>query len=90
MQTGETSIVIDFLDLLALLKKMWMAAFSLSRTDLSHDVLEQDAECSEAVQYSNMYRYVLQADCNRVTGNWTLDDTTLTITPGPATLALCP
>ncbi|OSQ42889.1 S41 family peptidase [Marivita geojedonensis] len=42
------------------------------------------------VTYSEDGSYTMLADCNRITGDWTLEDSMLTMTPGPATLALCP
>ncbi len=52
--------------------------------------IEIDAPESYEVNFSEDGSYTMQADCNRVTGEWTLQDSMLTMTPGPATLALCP
>ncbi|OSQ42084.1 S41 family peptidase [Marivita geojedonensis] len=52
--------------------------------------VEIDAPEKYEVTFSDDGTYTLQADCNRVTGNWTLEDAMLTMTPGQATLALCP
>lgn len=42
------------------------------------------------VTFSEDGTYTLVADCNRITGAWTLEDSQLTLSAGPATLAFCP
>ncbi|WP_193142822.1 MULTISPECIES: META domain-containing protein [unclassified Meridianimarinicoccus] len=43
-----------------------------------------------AVTFSDDGSCALQADSNRTTGTWALEDTQLVLESGPATLALCP
>ncbi|NDR56688.1 S41 family peptidase [Aliiruegeria sabulilitoris] len=52
--------------------------------------IEINAPEKYEVTFSEDGSYTMQADCNRVTGDWTLADSMLTMTPGPTTLALCP
>ncbi|MEV8466639.1 S41 family peptidase [Fluviibacterium sp. DFM31] len=52
--------------------------------------IEIDASENYEVTLSEDGSYTMQSDCNRITGDWTLEDSMLTMTPGPATLALCP
>ncbi len=54
----------------------------------------EEITISEADRYQVTFAedgtYTLVADCNRVSGAWTLEDEQLTLGAGPATLALCP
>lgn len=43
-----------------------------------------------AITFRNDGDFSAQADCNRLLGGWSVEDTSLFLTPGPATLAACP
>jgi heat shock protein HslJ len=48
----------------------------------------------DADRYTITFRdtgeFSAQADCNRLLGGWSIEDTSVSLTPGPTTLAACP
>jgi heat shock protein HslJ len=48
----------------------------------------------DAERYTITFRdngdFNAQADCNRLLGSWSIEDTSVSLTPGPTTLAACP
>ena len=56
------------------------------------EVVDIDEPERYSITFAEDGTYTMTADCNEVIGAWSLEDSqlTLTLTPGPATLALCP
>jgi heat shock protein HslJ len=43
-----------------------------------------------AITFRDTGEFSAQADCNRLLGGWSIEDTSLSLMPGPTTLAACP
>ncbi|MCC1494532.1 S41 family peptidase [Cognatishimia sp. F0-27] len=95
VRSGEDPVMDAAFDVIAalsdprlkLISTPWIWTMAAT-TDLEE--VEIDAPERYEVTFSEDGGFTMQADCNRVSGDWTLEDSMLTLTPGPATLALCP
>lgn len=85
--TGETSDTgVDMAGPDALVENSWQwVAFT-------NPVEEFEVESPESyvITFNADGTLAIQADCNNVAGSYTADDSSLTIEPGPTTLAACP
>lgn len=68
---------------------LFSAGYQLAATTDFQEVEIEDPEKYQ-VTLAEDGSYTMVADCNRVAGAWALEDNQLTLSTGPATLALCP
>jgi heat shock protein HslJ len=67
----------------------WLAFIDPADGDESHDI-EVDNPSQYTLELLADGTYVIQADCNRGGGNFSIDGSSLTLEPGFMTLAACP
>lgn len=66
---------------------VWQWQQTLMNND---DQFTPDNPASYTLQFNTDGTFTAQADCNQVSGSYTLDGSQLTIAPGPSTMAACP
>ena len=88
---GEQLVEISSEDVTAAAPELVGPAWSWEQTQMnSGDLLRPDNPANYTLQFMADGSVTIQADCNQVSGTYNTDGSSLTISPGPSTLAACP
>ena len=70
-----------------LMGKTWQWTASTTKTPASQSVVPDPRNYT--IEFKSGGKFDAKADCNQVSGTWTSSGSSLTIVPGPSTMAAC-